>query len=199
MLSRQQVEAISVGFASLNPYDRAFAKDSILKIEKINFDPKGQPRDLFGFAISAKRYVLYERDGDDVQIVDPKAHGLGYVYAPTTKHGDADRPWTWDAWEWIVREALGLRCTPPHWLHVPAMMRVVLSTPLSLERLNRGTRPYNFLLCPLVDAVVGYPPGIDRNNFTLIASFTKDRDAWLQLSCVNVCDGRHFDLALDIF
>ena len=197
VLSRQQVDGISARFASLNPYDRAFVKDSILKIEKVNFDTSGQPRDLLGFAISAKRYVLYQRRGNDVRIVDPKAHGLGYLYPPTTRNGDADRPWTWDAWEWIVREAVGLRSTPPQWLHVPAMMRVVLSTPLLLERLNRGTRPYNFLLCPLVDAVVGYPKGIDRNRFTLITSFTKDRDAWLRLPCVNICDGKTFDLSLE--
>ena len=75
-------------------------------------------------------------------------------------------------------------------------MRVVLSTPLVLDRLNRGRRPYKFLLCPLVDTVVGYPKGIDRNQFTLIAPFTKDKDAWLDLACVNACDGKQFSLAL---
>lgn len=197
VLSRQRVVDISARFASLNPYDRAYVEDSILKIEKVNRDSNGQPRDLLGFAISAKRYVLYERSGDDVRIVDPKAHGLGYLCAPsTTRSGETDRPWTWQAWDWIVREALGVRRTAPTWLHVPAMMRVVLSTPLLLDRLNRGTRPYNFLLCPLVDAVVGYPKGVDRNQFTLIAPFTRDRDAWLRLSCINACDGKRFVLAL---
>ncbi len=68
-------------------------------------------------------------------------------------------------------------------------MRVVLSTPLVLDRLNRGTRPYNFLFCPLIDAVVGYPRGVDRAQFSLVAPFTKNREAWLTLPCVNMCDG----------
>jgi hypothetical protein len=129
--------------------------------------------------------------------VDPKAHGLGYLYPPTTPNGPDDQPWTWEAWDWILRDAIGLRAKAPRWLHVPAMMRMVLSTPLLLERLNRGTRPYNFLLCPLVDAVVGYPKGVDRNRFTLIAPFTKDRAAWLRLSCINACDGHTFELSLE--
>jgi hypothetical protein len=43
---------------------------------------------------------------------------------------------------------------------------------------------------------VGYPKGIDRNQFTLIAPFTKDRDAWIDLACMNACDGQQFALAL---
>jgi hypothetical protein len=76
------------------------------------------------------------------------------------------------------------------------MMRIVLSTPLVLDRLNRGTRPYNFLLCPLLDTVVGYPKGVDRNEFTLIAPFTKDRKGWVNLPCINVSDGKQFALSL---
>lgn len=32
--------------------------------------------------VSAKRYCLYERDGEKINIVDPKAHGLGFLYPP---------------------------------------------------------------------------------------------------------------------
>ena len=45
-----------------------------------------------------------------------------------------------------------------------AMMRVVLSTPLVLDRLNRGTRPHNFIFCPLVDGAVGYPCDMARTD-----------------------------------
>jgi hypothetical protein len=197
VLSRRQVETIVARFAPLNPYNPSHFADSILKIEKVNADSNGDPRDLLGFAISAKRYALYERKGNKIDMVDPKAHGLGYLYAPTKQSSDSEPPWSWEAWTWILRQALGLRGAAPDWLHVPAMMRVVLSTPLVLARLNRGTRPYNFLLCPLVDTVVGYPKGIDRNQFTLIAPFTKDRDAWLDLACVNACNGQEFTLALE--
>jgi len=197
VLSRQQVDAIAARFESLNPYNPSYLAGSILKIEKVNFDSKGRPRALLGFAISAKRYALYERTGNEIRMVDPKAHGLGYLYAPAKPSSESEPPWSWEAWTWILRQALGLRGEAPTWLHVPAMMRVVLSTPLVLDRLNRGTRPYNFLLCPLVDTVVGYPKGIDPSQFTLIAPFTKDRDAWLDLTCVNVYDGKTFTLALE--
>ena len=129
--------------------------------------------------------------------MDPKAHGLGYLYAPIARNKESEQPWTWEAWEWIVRDALGIPGRAPRWLQIPAMMRIVLSTPLLLNRINRGTRPYNFLLCPLVDAVVGYPKDVDRNQCTLIAPFTKDRNAWARLSCINVCDGKRYELALE--
>ena len=130
--------------------------DEILKIEKVNFDDHGDARDLFGFSISAKRYVLYERTGRRVRIVEPKAHGLGYLYPPTDERAP-ERQWTREAWEWMLRDVLGITTTRPNWLDLPAMMRIVLSTPLVLERLSRGTRPYNFLFCPLIDGSVGYP------------------------------------------
>ena len=78
------------------------------------------------------------------------------------------------------------------------MMRVVLSTPLVVERLGREMRPYNFILCPLIDGVVGYPRDLDLDgaDCTIIAPFSKDRDSWLDLECVNARDGRRFRLAL---
>jgi hypothetical protein len=48
-------------YGSLNCYDRTKIPGSILKIEKVNFDGPEQI-ELFGYAISAKRYVLYRYD-----------------------------------------------------------------------------------------------------------------------------------------
>jgi hypothetical protein len=75
------------------------------------------------------------------------------------------------------------------------MMRVVLSTPHVLQRLNRSTRPYNFLLCPLIDTVTGYPVGVDPDHFTLITPFTKHREEWTDAECINVYDGKSYRLA----
>jgi hypothetical protein len=74
---------------------------------------------------------------------------------------------------------------------------VLLSTPLVLDRLNRGTRPYNFIFCPLVDGAVGYPYDLEGTHCTLIAPFSNHREAWIDLPCVNVRDGRAFTLALE--
>ncbi len=59
-LSWAQVEEISKRFNELNPYERDAVPDSILKIEKDNRDPMtADLRQLFCFAISAKRYALF--------------------------------------------------------------------------------------------------------------------------------------------
>jgi hypothetical protein len=57
-----EVEEIKDQFRRLNPYDLQIVPD-LLKIEDINFDSDQQQRQLFGYAISAKRYVLYEHSG----------------------------------------------------------------------------------------------------------------------------------------
>src|SRR6266849_5634619 len=76
------------------------------------------------------------------------------------------------------------------------MMRIVLSTPHVLGRLNYLTRPHNFLFCPLIDPVAGYPANVDPNNCTPITAFTKDRKRWTHAECINIRDGKHYQLAL---
>jgi hypothetical protein len=38
----------------------------------------------------AKRYALYTKTKDDIGIVEPKAHGLGYFYPPKDSPGDGN-------------------------------------------------------------------------------------------------------------
>jgi hypothetical protein len=196
-LSWQQVRDIAHRFDTLNPYQRQYVP-SFLKIEDINFDARGRQRQLFGFGISAKRYVLYEKMKGEIVLVDPKAHGLGYLYSPIDSRKQK-RAWTWQAWLWMLRDALNvrIRTSKPAWLDAPAMMRVSLSTPMVLQQLNRRTRPFSFLFCPLIDRD-GYPAGIrPSDRFTLIAPFSKRRSEWLELPCWNIYDGRLFRLALE--
>ncbi len=193
-LSWKGVRVIADKFTALNPYDPKAVPGSILKIEDVNFDSSGNQRQLYGYAISAKRYALYRRTKKNLSIVDPKAHGLGYLFPPKN-FGDEEPDWTFEAWDWLLRETLGLPRNEPSWFDLPAMMRIVLSTPHVLHRLNRSTRPYNFLLCPLIDTVTGYPAGVDQNRFTLITPFTKHRGQWKQAECVNVWDGKSYRLA----
>jgi hypothetical protein len=42
----------------------------------------------------------------------------------------------------------------------------------------------------------GHPAGIDRQKFTLVTPFTKNRRAWLRADCINVYDGKHYSLSL---
>ena len=91
-LSWGEVEAIRGRFGQLNPYNPRFVHN-LLKIEDVNFDSDKQQKQLLGYAISAKRYALYEHNGYDLKIVDPKAHGLGYLYPPVDqREGKPD--WT---------------------------------------------------------------------------------------------------------
>ena len=194
-LSWKEVQSIANEFKTLNPYDPAIVPD-LLKIEKVNFDSAGDRRQLTGYSISAKRYVLYQQSGENLTIVDPKAHGLGYLYPPIEKKKNEDPAWTFEAWDWMLREELGLARMAPAWLHVPAMMRIVVSTPHVLGRLNYVTRPYNFLFRPLIDPVAGYPANVDPKNFTPITPFTRKRERWSQAECTNVRDGKIYHLAL---
>jgi hypothetical protein len=194
-LSWKEVEKIAVKFTALNPYDPQAVPGSILKIEDVNFDSNKKQRQLYGYAISAKRYALYQRTGKEIAIIDPKAHGLGYLFPPKTASRE-EQDWTYEAWNGLLCEALGLPLSRPSWLDLPAMMRIVLSTPHVLQRLGRYTRPFNFLLCPLIDTVAGYPAGVDPKHFTLITPFTKQQERWLEAECINVCDGKTYRLAL---
>ena len=72
----QEVQRIARKFALLNPYDPKIVPD-ILKIEDYNYDRNGKQRQLFGWAVSAKRYVLFTSDGE---IIKPSEHGLGALF-----------------------------------------------------------------------------------------------------------------------
>src|SRR5262249_52446967 len=99
-------------FVSLNPYDPKFIPGSILKIHKMNWDRNKQRRQLFGYSIAAKRYALYTKTQNDIEIVEPKAHGLGYFYPPkdSPKKWKHETPkWIFEAWDWIIRGVLGLK------------------------------------------------------------------------------------------
>jgi hypothetical protein len=194
-LSWGEVDSICRRFRLLNPYNPGIVPD-LLKIEDINFDSDGQQRPLYGYAISAKRYALYERSDDGLNIVDPKAHGLGYLYPPVDR-GEDERDWTFAAWDWSLRNTLGLASIEPGWLNRPAMMQIRTSTPHMLKRLNKMLRPFNFVFCPLIDGLAGYPAGANREQFTLMTPFTKNRDAWLNSDYINIYDEKHYSLALE--
>jgi len=106
-------------FSKLNPYGRP---DSILQLEKVNFPPSG-PADVADLepplclAVSAKRYVLFNRDskGDPV-IRKASGHGLGYLLPPYDEPAGVHRErmnrigvpsWQEDVWKAIIRAAEG--------------------------------------------------------------------------------------------
>jgi len=200
-LSWEEVEAIAKKFNALNPHDSSLVRD-ILKIEDVNFvdsDPKKARRQLFGYAISAKRYALYTQTNDDIAIVKASGHGLGYLYSP--KEGmneDCDAPqWIVEAWDWLLRKELGLPCKEPAWLDLPAMMRMTLTSP-NVMRSSRPEwlLPFNFFFFPLLSDLGGYPAACDRSNFKFITRFESDRGKWKNLEGINLCDDQPYRMEM---
>ena len=99
-LSYRDVDEIVQRFEKLNPYN---LKGSILKLHKLNWDKNGERRQLYGYSIAAKRYAQYTKAKDDIEIVDPKAHGLGYFYPPK----DSPEGWNHETPQWIFESWTG--------------------------------------------------------------------------------------------
>ena len=85
-------------------------------------------------------------------------------------------------------------------------MRLAVTTPKVLQKLQEReltlpyrdrTKPFNFVLTPILDRLAdGFPRGVDPDQFTLIAPFTKDSSQWLKRLWTNIYDGRSYRLAL---
>jgi hypothetical protein len=103
-------------FKDLNPYGE---DNPILQLEKVNFPPdkRDDLRALdppFCLTISAKRYVLFNRQNGSVVVRKASGHGLGYLMAPYDEPPAARREriervgvplWQEDLWKEIIRAA----------------------------------------------------------------------------------------------
>jgi hypothetical protein len=209
-LSWKQVGQIRMRFAALNPYDQTAILGSILKIEDDNFDPKtGKQRQLYCFAISAKRYALFLkgkrgapellRKGVNNPVDRWSEHGLGHLLNPTNPDSD-DRQWIAQAWLQMIRKAMGLPIESLGFEDRPAVGRVTVSSPAvirPLERLNEGKayanqiKPFNFLLTCQVKPL-GFPKGADPERFHLIAPYSNDPAQWLRNDWIDQYSGNSY-------
>jgi len=204
ILSWAEVQAIVDRFAELNPYNRTIVKGSILNLVDANYvdsDPKKSQRQLYGYSIAAKRYALYEKIGqNNIRIIDPKAHGIGFLYPPkdSPKGWEEDVPqWIYEMWDYIVRGALKLKRKAPSWIDIPQMMRLTITTYNVLEMLGEWeiARPYNFLLLPMVDPTFGYAfyKRADE-KVLLVAPFSSKQDYWFDIKCINIRSGKKYKM-----
>jgi hypothetical protein len=212
-LSWEQVDGIVARFAALNPYDREAVPGSVLKVEKVNYARCGiggedhKPdctctkvrQQLWCYAISAKRYGLFNRDDGVIDVRKYSEHGLGHLLDPTDPGSD-DPSWMRLVWEGILAEELGLGHEEPDWLDRPALSRLTVSGPELLRpfaALNRGkayadqVKPFNFLLAAHVRPF-GHPDGVDPTRFQLIAPFEKDARKWTKLPWVDRYSGKRY-------
>src|ERR1035441_6714412 len=88
----RHVDAICAKLNSLNPYDPNIVAD-ILKIEECNYDRSGNRHQPYGLAVSAKRYVVYTRKKNSLEIIKPSEHGLGIVYVPDKRRDRKSVVW----------------------------------------------------------------------------------------------------------
>jgi DNA-binding Xre family transcriptional regulator len=168
-----RVDEVVAWFSGLNPY--RFSA-SILKIEDVNFglDNPTVREPLFCWAVSAKRYALFNLDGQVRPILrKASAHGLGHLRAPY----DASKPangipapivpfekigaelWQHDLWWKIISTALAnkpdqvdLNYHPA--LNQPAVSRYAATTPKLLKwffkfnesrSIDQQVKPFGFL------------------------------------------------------
>ncbi|MGH7121380.1 MAG: hypothetical protein ACREFP_20725, partial [Acetobacteraceae bacterium] len=155
-----KVSALRDWFVPLNPYA---AKGSLLKLEDANFaiGRISELEPLFAFAVSAKRYALFNLDAQGRPILrKASGHGLGHLLAPyANEEADAARHvaaprvdlaeigvdrWQHDFWHRIVLAALDGNPDQvgigdfPHF-DAPALSRYAATTPTLL----RWFRHYN--------------------------------------------------------
>nr|WP_321360638.1 hypothetical protein [uncultured Hyphomonas sp.] len=165
----ERVRSVCNWFKPLNPYD---AEDSILQMEDENFEVGDREGDwakappLYCYAVSAKRYALFNIDGGQVEIRKASAHGLGHLLPP---YSDPDKGrkqtakvayWHKEHWTAICEAALEGRDHNGAFiadarLEKPAASRYAANTPDLLkwfsdfnEGLERAqqVKPFNFLL-----------------------------------------------------
>ena len=207
-LSFEQVRDLSESFRPLTPYNPDAISESVLKIEKDNFDPKtGDQRQLYCLAISAKRYVLFTLDetGNPVLLrtsVNNKEdkwseHGLGHLQNPENPE---DRTWIGQVWENIVREAYGLPPRPLSFARLPAVGQIPISSREVMERfetLNAGKpyegkiKPYNFVVTCHVKEL-GHPIGTNPEEFHLFGAYEPNSRKWLKMSWIDQYSGKTF-------
>jgi len=201
-LSYDQVDAIRARFTALNPYNPSVVPD-LLKREDTGT----------GYAISAKRYVIYQDNPDGTRtIVKRSLHGLGRYLDPISPNEDrrdaeGNPRWIDETWQWILNAHDDPAAPLPDWADRPALSRVTVSSPplrRPFTRWNNGRpwaeqiKPFNFLLIATLDPF-GHPPGANPDRFLLIAPYTNHPETWTELDWHNRYDphGPSFTITTD--
>ncbi len=209
-LSFADVDEIVAAFAGLNPYDRTLVPGSVLKIEDENFKD-GERVQLHVFMVSAKRYVLFNRNPDgSLAIRKPNQHGLGHLLNPidpALRDDPASQDaWIREVWQHVLEvDVSGDVRGVPDWFEVPAVTQVRISDAGTLRlfaELNADKpyadqiKPYNFMLSAQVSKF-GTPHGLNPHApFHLIAPFERDPSKWLGMKWIDRYSGREFAITL---
>jgi hypothetical protein len=172
-------------------------------------------RQLWGVGIAAKRYTLFEKVFDqkgnviDIKIVNPKAHGIGFLFPPkdNPKNWKRDAPlWVYEMWDYIVRGFIGLERNLPGWASLPQMMRFSVSTWNVLKMLGMwdGVRPHNFMFMVMTSPKLSFDVDFENkpdNKPMVIVPFSSRQEEWSKLDGIDIHNknrrGRHRRYRLD--
>jgi hypothetical protein len=209
-LTWNEVERVCARLNCLNPYNREVVGE-MLKIEDYNLDRSGKQHQLYGLAVSAKRYVVYKRRNGGLEIIKPSEHGLGMVFIPDKR--ERYRPvdckeqessyllWIVEAWEQLLADHFRNLKDPENpivgpelWFEsLPAMMRIRITTPNVMKALRKrdpgAGKPYNFALSPILIQPV--------SGCTLVTASTKSPHDWLSRNYVEIHSGDVVKLGRD--
>ncbi len=155
-------------FRLLNPYTTPV---EMFKVEK---DGKGNPlHDVWFYGISAKRYCLYRKDGDDIEILKHSSHGLGTILGISeTEIRQIWRDILGIHYGLLTRETFAEKHR-----HKFVMGRLALTSPFVLRRFNkinkdRKLKPFNFVIAGVGNKI---DPSTGETIIPVVP-FTKDLD-----------------------
>jgi hypothetical protein len=225
ILTWDEVDHLTAKFRKLNPYDQNAVPD-LLTLTDDNYvcacshEFKSEHNDagvcevrgckckaatkvrrqLWGVAIAAKRYTLFEkvldRDGAlrDIRIVNPKAHGIGFLYPPkdNPEKWRKDAPlWIYEMWDYIVRGFVGLKRNLPSWASLPQMMRFSVSTWNVLKMLGMwdGVRPLNFMFMVMTSPTFSFDVEFESkpdNKPMVIVPYSSNQQEWKKLEGIDI-------------
>ena len=140
-LSWPQVNAILADLAAL----KAFNLDgSSFKVEKENFDGRGQRREVWFYGTREKSYCLFVIGDDRMPMpVKVSAHTIGQYRSPYPV--DRERRWIGEAWQHAIYEALGMPVDTPGWFTLPATSQLTLTTRNLMDHYRNTCNPFDFL------------------------------------------------------
>jgi hypothetical protein len=205
-LSWAEVDEVLAGLESLLPYAPGTIR-SLVKLEEQNYarGDSSRPLELFALATSSKRYVLYSRTAEGVDVRKASNHGLGLYTSPIPSRDGWDEGWPeWVdlVWRRIIALAEGRGPGPePEWFDLPAVSQLPVSSPAVLapfRAFNAGkpfrdyVKPFGFLTLGHVDPLAPLPVGLERGEITPMAPYTRDLRTLLSPDAVwlNRRDGR---------
>jgi hypothetical protein len=202
-------------FAQLNPYARSAVPGSILEMTDANYDAKHKRREVWAYAIAAKRYALFVWKGrTNIQVLERHASefGLGHLLDPAAAADELPerrtRQWVCAVWDYVIRDELGWHPRAPRFFRHLAVSRLTITTPnvaRVVKGLNRGkkypdhVKAMNFLLAGHVDRQQHplMPTNVRPTRFQLVRPFTSNPSEWLAGPWVDVHTSRKHHVTTD--